>query len=136
MPFTFVTAKRPAYYGGGGTDSRMTVGLGSFASVDLAVGSVLYGCGERVPLSIELYERGQQVRVQGTRCAYDMRIGSENRPLYYINCADRTCYHNRYPDWKFSNCEWVRQGSWLAVRITRPVSEGAQLLLPHYFREV
>ena len=132
VPFVFVTEKRLAFYGGAGADSRKTVGFGSFTTQTLAPKSVLYGFAERVPLNMRLWDRGQQVRVEGTQYAYDMGPRSENRPLYFINCVDPRRFHTRYPEWKRSNCDWVREGDYLAIQITRLVHEGDQLLLPQY----
>jgi hypothetical protein len=132
MPFVLVTEKRLAFYGGAGADSRNTVGKGSFATQTLAPKSVLYGFAEEVNFIERLWDRGLQVRVGDTQRAYDMGPGSENRPLYYINCSDPIRFHSRYPQWKRSNCKWVREGPYLALRITHLVKAGEQLLLPKY----
>jgi hypothetical protein len=132
MPFVCVTEKRLAFYGGADFDSRKTVGFGSFAMQTLASKSILYGFAKAVPLNMRLWDRGQQVRVEGTQYAYDMGPRSEDRSLYFVNCVDPRRFHSRYPQWKRSNCDWVREGAYLALRITRLVHEGDQLLLPQY----
>ena len=134
VPFSRVTVKRLAHYGGTGPDQQHTVGHGSFATQHIPENSVLFSSGGTVPLSVTMYEQGMQVRVDESLRAFDMSAASVNHPLYFLNCVDPQRYHSRYPAWSRANCIWVVHGRCLAVRITCDVAAGEQLLLPQYMR--
>ena len=132
--FSLCTLYAPPVFGGTSPQRHESLGLGTFALSDIPDGALLKGRGERVPLILEEYRAGRQVKINDTQ-AYDLT--GVDHLMYLVNCQDEEEYHEEFPDYAHSNVEFAQynlNGVWhFAFKATREITAGQQLLLPPYF---
>ena len=131
--FSLCTRYAPAVFGGTGPQRHESLGLGTFALSDIPAGALLKGRGERVPLILEEYRAGRQVKINDTQ-AYDLT--GVDHLMYYVNCQDEKKSHKEFPDYRDFNVkfsQYKQDGVWrFALRTTCAIAVGQQLLLPPY----
>ena len=133
--FIDVTYTAPAVFGGDGPRRNESVGHGTFASYNIPAGAILQGTGGRVPFNLQLFRAGRQVRARNPRLAYN--LAGDDAIFYFLNCCDPPEYHEEFPDYALANVEFseFKQGrDWrFALKVTRTIPAGQQLLVPLYF---